>query len=107
MLSQRNASAVSDNDGTLWCEQPRRLPVRVPRWDRIKAIAAEGKHPEWKDKEPFASILKGDVKAALASGELRALLEIVAPASHSGMTDGGVQRDRQKTGSRPRSTRST
>jgi hypothetical protein len=27
------------------------------------------KHPEWKNKEPFASLLKGDVKGALAGGE--------------------------------------
>src|SRR6185295_18515192 len=42
------------------------------------------KHPEWKDKEPFASLLKGDVKAALAGGD-RAILEIVM-ATHAGMT---------------------
>ena len=36
-------------------------------FDRIKALAPQ--HPEWKDKEPFASVLKGDVKAALAGGE--------------------------------------
>ena len=35
--------------------------------DRVKALAPQ--HPEWKDKEPFASLLKGDVKAALAGGE--------------------------------------
>jgi phosphoserine phosphatase len=48
----------------------------------VKALAPQ--HPEWKTKEPFASLLKGDTKAALAGGE-HALLEIVA-ASHSGMT---------------------
>ena len=41
-------------------------------------------HPEWKDKEPFASVLKGDVKAALAGGE-HALVEL-AMATHAGMT---------------------
>jgi hypothetical protein len=29
-------------------------------FDRIKALARE--HPEWKEKEPFASVLKGDLK---------------------------------------------
>ena len=51
--------AVFDNDGTLWCEQP--VPVQfyfVP--DRVKALSPQ--HPEWKTKEPFASLLKGDVK---------------------------------------------
>ena len=35
--------------------------------DRIKQMAPQ--HPEWKDKEPFASVLKGDMKSALAGGE--------------------------------------
>lgn len=50
--------------------------------DRVKALAPE--HPEWKDQEPFASLLTGDVKAALAGGE-HAVGEIVM-ATHSGMT---------------------
>ena len=35
--------------------------------DRVKALAPQ--HPEWKTKEPFASLLKGDMKGALAGGE--------------------------------------
>jgi phosphoserine phosphatase len=50
--------------------------------DRVKTLAPE--HPEWKDKEPFASILKGDLKTAAAGGE-RAILELFM-ATHSGMT---------------------
>jgi phosphoglycolate phosphatase-like HAD superfamily hydrolase len=73
--------AVFDNDGTLWAEQPLYFQFLFA-FDRIKALAP--KHPEWKDKEPYASVLKGDVKAALAGGE-RALLEIVH-ASHAGIT---------------------
>jgi phosphoglycolate phosphatase-like HAD superfamily hydrolase len=73
--------AVFDNDGTLWCEQP--LPVQFFfAVDRVKALAP--RHPEWKDKEPFASILKGDFSAALAGGD-RALLELFM-ATHAGMT---------------------
>src|SRR5882672_2627287 len=54
--------ATFDNDGTLWCEQP--LPVQLYfALDRVKALAP--RHPEWKDKEPFASVLKGDLKTAL------------------------------------------
>ncbi|HMP72506.1 MAG TPA: HAD family hydrolase, partial [Kiritimatiellia bacterium] len=41
-------------------------------------------HPEWETREPFASVLKGDVKAALAGGE-HALMEM-AMATHAGMT---------------------
>jgi hypothetical protein len=50
--------------------------------DRVKALAPL--HPEWKDKEPFASLLRGDVKGALAGGE-SAIFEIVT-VTHSGMT---------------------
>jgi phosphoserine phosphatase len=73
--------AVFDNDGTLWSEQPMYFQLFFAL-DRIKALAPQ--HPEWKDKEPFASLLKGDVKAALAGGE-PALVEIVM-ATHAGLT---------------------
>jgi hypothetical protein len=48
--------------------------------DRVKTLAPE--HPEWKEQEPFASLLKGDVKSALAGGDVLA----IAIAAHSGMT---------------------
>lgn len=73
--------AVFDNDGALWAEQPMYFQLLFAL-DRVKALAPQ--HPEWKDKEPFASLLKGDVKAALAGGE-PAIMEIVM-ATHSGMT---------------------
>jgi hypothetical protein len=44
--------AVFDNDGTLWAEQPLYFQL-VFALDRVKALAPQ--HPEWKDKEPFAS----------------------------------------------------
>ena len=73
--------AVFDNDGTLWAEQPMYFFLFFAL-DRVKVLAPE--HPEWKDKEPFASLLKGDVKGALAGGE-QAILEIVM-ATHAGNT---------------------
>ncbi len=73
--------ATFDNDGTLWCEQPMYSQLFFAL-DRVKELAP--KHPEWKDKEPFASLLKGDVKAALAGGE-KAIAEIVM-VTHAGMT---------------------
>jgi len=73
--------AVFDNDGCLWAEQPMYFQAFFI-FDRIRALAPQ--HPEWKDKEPFASVLKGDVKSALAGGE-KALLEM-AMATHAGMT---------------------
>ncbi len=73
--------AVYDNDGTLWAERP--LPFQGAYMiDRIKALAPQ--HPEWKDKEPFASVLKGDVAAAFGGGE-HALIEM-AMATHAGLT---------------------
>ena len=73
--------ATFDNDGTLWAEKP--LPFQLLfALDRVKALAP--KHPEWAAKEPFASLLKGDVAKALASGS-EGLAEILA-ATHAGMT---------------------
>jgi phosphoglycolate phosphatase-like HAD superfamily hydrolase len=73
--------ATFDNDGTLWAEQPMYFQLLFAL-DRVKALAPQ--HPEWKTKEPFASLLKGDLKGALAGGE-RAMLEIIV-ATHAGMT---------------------
>ena len=73
--------AVFDNDGTLWSEQPVYFQLAFA-FDRIKALAPQ--HPEWRDTEPFASLLKGDPKAALAGGE-EAILKLVM-ASHAGIT---------------------
>jgi hypothetical protein len=73
--------ATFDNDGALWPEQPMYFQLLFAL-DRIKVLAP--KHPEWATKEPFASLLRGDVKAALAGGE-RAILEIVM-ATHAGST---------------------
>ncbi|PYK04209.1 MAG: haloacid dehalogenase, partial [Verrucomicrobia bacterium] len=73
--------ATFDNDGTLWAEQPLYFQFLFAI-DRVKALAPQ--HPEWKTKEPFASLLKGDTKTALTGGE-HAFLEIVA-ATHSNLT---------------------
>lgn len=73
--------ATFDNDGTLWSEQPMYFQLAFVL-DRIRAMAPE--HPEWKTKEPFASALKGNVKAALTSGE-KGILAMMA-ATHTGMT---------------------
>lgn len=73
--------AVFDNDGTLWAEQPLYFQFFFVI-DRVKAMAAD--HPEWRQEEPFASVLKGDLKALAAQGE-KAALALLA-ATHSGMT---------------------
>jgi hypothetical protein len=73
--------AVFDNDGTLWAEQPVYTQLSFAL-DRVRALAP--RHPEWNTQEPFASLLKGDVKTALAGGEA-ALAQIVM-ATHADMT---------------------
>ena len=73
--------AVFDNDGTLWSEQPVYFQLAFII-DRIKALAP--RHPEWLSKEPFKSLLAGDLKGALGGGE-QAVLELVM-ATHGGMT---------------------
>jgi len=80
-VPQAERIATFDNDGTLWAEQPLYFQLLFAI-DRVKKLAPQ--HPEWKTTEPFASLLKGDVNAALAGGE-RSLLEIVM-ATHAGLT---------------------
>nr|WP_235911623.1 HAD family hydrolase [Mesorhizobium xinjiangense] len=73
--------ATFDNDGTLWSEQPMYVQLAFVL-DRIKTMAPD--HPEWTDKEPYKSVLAGDLKGVAASGE-KGVVELVA-ATHSGMT---------------------
>jgi len=80
-IPQSERIAVFDNDGTLWAEQPMYFQFMFVL-DRIKVLAPN--HPEWKSKEPFKSILSGDVKGALAGGE--ASIAAMIAATHSGMS---------------------
>jgi phosphoserine phosphatase len=73
--------ATFDNDGTLWAEQPMYFQLLFAL-HRVGVLAPQ--HPEWKEKEPFASLLKGDVKTALAGGE-PAIAQIIM-VTHAGMT---------------------
>jgi haloacid dehalogenase-like hydrolase len=81
-VAEGDRIATFDNDGTLWAEQPMYFQVLFAL-DRVKTLAP--KHPEWKTQEPFASLLKGNVRGALAGGE-PAIFKIVV-ATHSGMTN--------------------
>jgi hypothetical protein len=73
--------ATFDNDGTLWAEQPMYIQLLFGL-DRIKELAPQ--HPEWNDKEPFKSVLAGDLKSAFAGGA-PSLIELMA-LGHSNMT---------------------
>lgn len=80
-VPERERIAVFDNDGTLWPEKPMYFQLLFAV-DRIQELSPA--HPEWKSAEPFASLLQGDLNAALADGE-KAALEIIM-ATHAGMT---------------------
>jgi phosphoglycolate phosphatase-like HAD superfamily hydrolase len=73
--------ATFDNDGTLWVEQPLYFQLAFAI-DRVKELAPA--HPEWKEKDPFKSVLAGDLKTAFAGGK-HSLIELLAAGS-SGMT---------------------
>jgi phosphoglycolate phosphatase-like HAD superfamily hydrolase len=73
--------AVFDNDGCLWCEKPAYFQLFFAI-DRIRAMAPQ--HPEWKDTEPYKSILAGDLAALAAQGE-HTLLEVVMQ-THAGIS---------------------
>jgi hypothetical protein len=73
--------ATFDNDGNLWAEQPAYFQLFFAA-DRIRALAPQ--HPEWQTKEPFASLLKGDLEAVHAGG-MAAVNDIIM-ATHAGMT---------------------
>src|SRR5215472_6109113 len=71
--------ATFDNDGTLWAEQPIYFQVLFMR-DRVKALLPQ--HPEWKHREPFAALLRGDMRAIAKMKEGITKLMI---ATHSGI----------------------
>ena len=73
--------ATFDNDGTLWSEQPLYFQLFYS-FDQVKAMAP--KHPDWKDKQPYKSVLDNNIGDLMKQGE-KSLLQVVA-ASHAGMT---------------------
>ena len=73
--------ATFDNDGTLWSEKPLYFQLYFAI-DRVKELASE--HPEWKEQQPFQSVLEGDMEAVAAAGK-GGLIELVM-ATHTGMT---------------------
>lgn len=74
-LSER--IATFDNDGTLWSEQPIYFQF-IFVFERIKVLAPQ--HPEWKDKQPFKSVLEDDIKTVM-QGDMNAINELVMAAS--------------------------
>lgn len=73
--------ATFDNDGTLWAEQPVYFQLQFA-FDEVKRLGPQ--RPDWKGKEPYRSIVAGDMKGLAALGE-KGLLQAVA-ATHAGIT---------------------
>jgi phosphoglycolate phosphatase-like HAD superfamily hydrolase len=73
--------ATFDNDGTLWVEQPNYTQVTFAI-DEVLAMAPQ--HPEWREQEPFKSILARDREAMLRFSVQD--FEKVVAVTHSGMT---------------------
>lgn len=73
--------AVFDNDGTLWGEKPVYFQAQFV-FDRVRAEVE--KHPEWRTREPFKSVLDNNPQGLAAAGE-HGLLELVM-ATHADMT---------------------
>ncbi|MFZ4590565.1 MAG: HAD family hydrolase [Ignavibacteria bacterium] len=69
--------ATFDNDGTLWSEQPMYFQF-IFVFERIKVLAPQ--HPEWKDKQPFKSVLEGDFKTVMQS-DINTINELVMVTS--------------------------
>ncbi len=74
--------ATFDNDGTLLAEQPAYFQL-IYALDQVKKLAKN--HPEWKEQEPFKSVLNDDMQSLMASG-MKGLMEIVMN-THAGITD--------------------
>jgi phosphoserine phosphatase len=64
-----------------WAEQPIYVQAMF-LIDRVKALAPQ--HPEWKTRQPFASLLEGDMGAVAATAEKGAMDLLLA--THTGMT---------------------
>jgi phosphoserine phosphatase len=73
--------ATFDNDGTLWAEQPFYVQGLFAL-DRVRALAPA--NPQWREQEPFASLVRGDATAALDGGE--AAISAIVTATHAGLT---------------------
>lgn len=79
-VKQEDRIATFDNDGTLWVEQPIYTQMTFAV-DEVGAAASQ--HPEWRETEPFKSILADDREAMLRFSVQD--FEKVVAVTHSGM----------------------
>jgi phosphoglycolate phosphatase-like HAD superfamily hydrolase len=80
-VEPKDRVATFDQDGTLWTEHPL-YGQAMFALDRLGKMAPQ--HPDWKETEPFKSVLSGD-REAMSKFSEKDWLEIVA-ATHSGMS---------------------
>jgi len=73
--------ATFDQDGTLWVEHPVYTQAMFAL-DRLRVLAP--RHPEWKHKQPFKSVIAGDRQAIAKFGE--ADWAAIVGATHAGVT---------------------
>src|SRR5580658_1517384 len=79
-IEPQDRVATFDQDGTLWAEHPMYAQAMFAL-SRLGEMAPQ--HPEWKEKEPFKSVLAGD-REAMSKFSESDWLEIVA-VTHAGM----------------------
>jgi phosphoglycolate phosphatase-like HAD superfamily hydrolase len=79
-VEPKDRVATFDQDGTLWTEHPL-YGQAMFALDRLAKMAPQ--HPEWKETEPFKSVLTGD-RGAMGKFSEKDWLEIVA-MTHAGM----------------------
>lgn len=80
-ISPENRIAVFDQDGTLWVEQPIYTQFLFAI-DAIKDLAS--KNPEWKTKEPYQTILEGNLEK-IKNFTIQDIEKIIA-VSHANIT---------------------
>jgi hypothetical protein len=78
--------ATFDQDGTLWVEHPVCTQAEFAL-ERVHSLASQ--HPEWRDQEPFKSVLPND-EATIAKFSERDWAEVIF-ATHAGMSQADFQ----------------
>jgi phosphoglycolate phosphatase-like HAD superfamily hydrolase len=99
-VAEDDRIATFDQDGTLWVEHPIYVQAEFAL-DRVHELAPQ--HPEWRNKEPFRSVLSNDL-AALVKFTERDWAEIVF-LTHAAMSETeflGLVRQWLKTATHPR-----
>jgi phosphoglycolate phosphatase-like HAD superfamily hydrolase len=80
-VEPKDRIATFDQDGTLWTEHPLYTQAMFALY-RLGTMAPQ--HPEWKETEPFKSVLSGD-REAMSQFSEKDWMEILA-VTHSGMS---------------------